>query len=205
MPTKSRKDFLPPLDLSQQEFVCMHVCRLWQTIHLILCCLHFVYTLVDMNEKENEKKGWTDRICGKKPEVVKGNESVPVSLQPLWRIIAAVFFSGWEMPKRDAQTKHLPQLLFYYNISSLTIPRLSLSQASPAKGPPKKKKKKNSVSRKKERKGRHLGDKREKWWHYDVPVMLIKVRERVHSAMFHRYQTITFCVQRDPVRGFHWG
>lgn len=100
---------------------------------VVLC---FVYTLVDMNEKEkkggvNEKKGWTDRIWGKKPEVVKGNESIPVSLQPLSRIIAVVFFSGWEMPKRAAQTKHLPLLLFYDNISFLTIPCLSLSQASP--------------------------------------------------------------------------
>lgn len=27
--------------------------------------------------------------------------------------------------------------------------------------------------------------------------MLIKIRERVHSAMFHRYKTITFCVKRE--------
>lgn len=53
-----------------------------------------------MNEKEkkmggaNEKKGSTDRIWRKKPEVVKGNESIPVCLQPLWLIIAVVFFSG---------------------------------------------------------------------------------------------------------------
>lgn len=55
-------------------------------------------TLVDMNAEEkkrvNEKKGSTDRILAKKPEVVKGNESIPVSLQPLSRIIAVVFFSG---------------------------------------------------------------------------------------------------------------
>ena len=41
-----------------------------------------------------EKKGATDRIRRKKPEVVKGNEFIPVSVQPLWFIIAAVFFGG---------------------------------------------------------------------------------------------------------------
>lgn len=61
------------------------------------CSILFCVTLADMNEKEkrgiNEKKGSTDRIWGKKPEVVKGNESIPVSLQLLSHIIAVVFFS----------------------------------------------------------------------------------------------------------------
>ncbi len=67
---------------------------------ILLCVvLCFVYTLVDMNEKEKKgvkmkRKGSTERIWGRKPEVVKGNESIPVSLQPLSRIIAVVFFSG---------------------------------------------------------------------------------------------------------------
>lgn len=54
---------------------------------------------MDMIEKEknggvNEKKGSTDRIWRKKPEVVKGNESIPVPVQPLSLVIAVVFFSG---------------------------------------------------------------------------------------------------------------
>lgn len=146
-----------------------------------------------------------DQLIGsgeRSQRLLKGNESIPVSVQPLWFIIAAVFFSGWEMPKRSAQTKQLPLLLFYHNISFLTIPCLRLSQAP--------------LSRVRQRKtvfteggvgGCHLGDKREKWWHYDAPVMLIKIRERVHSAMFHWCKTITFCIKRNvihtnPVCGF---
>lgn len=163
-------------------FACLHLGCFWQTLQPIFCVVPcFVSTLVDMNAEEkkrvNEKKGSTDRIWAKKPEVVKGNESIPVSLQPLSRIIAVVFFSGWEMPKRTAQTKRLPLLLFYYNISFLTIPCLSLSQASPLRV---RQRKRFFIERKK---GCHLGDKREKWWHYDVPVMLIKIRKSVHSAM----------------------
>lgn len=58
------------------------------------------------------------------------------------------------MPKRTAQTKHLPLLLFYDNISSLKkIPCLSLSQASP----PRVRERKTFFKGKE--KGCHLGDK----------------------------------------------
>lgn len=41
-----------------------------------------------------KRKGSTDRISRKKIEVVKGNESIPVSVQPLSLVIAVVFFRG---------------------------------------------------------------------------------------------------------------
>lgn len=165
------------------RFLCVPASRLFladSSAYILRCSMFCVYISgyeCRRKKRVNEKKGSTDRIWAKKPEVVKGNESIPVSLQPLSRIIAVVFFSGWEMPKRTAQTKRLPLLLFYYNISFLTIPCLSLSQASPLRV---RQRKRFFIERKK---GCHLGDKREKWWHYDVPVMLIKIRKSVHSAM----------------------
>lgn len=41
-----------------------------------------------------KRKGSSDRISRKKPGVVKGNESIPVSVEPLSLIIAVVFFGG---------------------------------------------------------------------------------------------------------------
>lgn len=159
--------------------------------HCVRCCVY-----ISGHEWELSKWKEKDRLIGsgeKKLEVVKSNESIPVSLQPLWRIIATVFFGGWEMPKRASQTKHLPLLLFDYNISSLTIPRLSpFTGFPPAKGPPEEK---HFFFFLIER-GTHSGDKRVKCWRYYVPVMLIKANEK-RSEMFHRYQTISFCVKRE--------
>lgn len=81
-----------------------------------------------------------DQLIGSEKErpVVKGNEFIPVSVQLLSLIIAVVLFSGWEMPKRTAQTKHLSPLVFYYNISFLTIPSLLPFTGFLAKSPQKK-------------------------------------------------------------------